>query len=203
MIRFTSTELRPLLSQTGARQRPLTLEKNSGIYVCVPDECHPGKWLKAWAVGCHPSMDPNGALLADKLIPDSEFSFRTYMDSSLFDAVLNEHHDLMMKPVISDLNNMLTIHKETHPPLIKFVPVGEYRDQTQWLFDQSLRHFHGCMTNAERLSWRSQALYALDRVIRLDSKRAKPDDRKMFERAICRLRERISSLNPDGSVRYL
>ncbi|OSN01289.1 hypothetical protein [Lonsdalea populi] len=202
MIRFTSTELRPLLSQTGARQRPLTLEKNSGIYVRVPDDRHPGKWLTAWAVGCNPSTDLNGSLLAEKLIPDREFSFRTFMANSLFDAVLNEHHDLIMKPVISDLNNALTIHTETHPPLIKFVPVGEYRDQTQWLFDQSLRHFHACVSNAERLSWRTQALYVLDQVIRLDSKRAKPDDRKMFERAVRRLRDRISSLKPDGSVRY-
>ena len=33
MIRFTSTELRPLLSQQGGMQRPLLLEKNLGIYI--------------------------------------------------------------------------------------------------------------------------------------------------------------------------
>ncbi len=42
MIRFTSTQLRPVLSQRGGMQRPLILEKNSGICIRVPDDKNPG-----------------------------------------------------------------------------------------------------------------------------------------------------------------
>lgn len=51
MIRFTSTQLRPVFSQVNATQRPVVLEKNLGIYIRVPDDNRPGEWLKAWAVG--------------------------------------------------------------------------------------------------------------------------------------------------------
>ncbi|ORM90146.1 hypothetical protein [Pantoea cypripedii] len=202
MIRFTSTELRPLLTQNLGMQRPLILEKTLGIYIRIPDDRRPGEWLKAWAVGCNPSKDADWSALADALIPDREFSFKTFMAQSMFDAVLNDHHDLLMKPVISDLNNALTVHKETPPPLKVYVPVGEYRDRIQWLYDQSLRHFHACVGDSERLSWRAQAWRVLDQVIRLDSKRAKPGDREMFDRAVGSVRDRIHSVMSDGSLRY-
>jgi hypothetical protein len=124
------------------------------------------------------------------------------MAQNMFDAVLNDHHDLLMQPVISDLNNTLTIRKEIRPPLKVFVPVGEFRDRIQLLYDQSLRHFHACVGDAERLSWRSQALNVLDQVIRLDSKRAKPTDREMLNRAVESVRDRIRSVRSDGSSRY-
>ncbi|MET5489575.1 hypothetical protein WH816_04125 [Klebsiella variicola] len=202
MIRFTSTELRPLLTQNPGMQRPLILEKTLGIYIRVPDDRRPGEWLKAWAAGCNPSRDSDWSALTDALIPDREFSFKTFMAQSMSDVVLNDHHDLLMKPVISDLNNALTVHKETRPPLKVYVPVGEYRDRIQWLYDQSLRHFHACAGDAERLSWRSQAWHVLDQVIRLDSKRAKPADREKFDRAVGSVRDRIRSVMSGGSLRY-
>ena len=124
------------------------------------------------------------------------------MAQSMFDAVLNDHHDLLMKPVISKLNNALTLHKGTRPPMKVYVPVGEYRYRIQWLYEQSLRHFHACVGDAERLSWRSQALHVLDQVIRPDSKRAKPADRERFDRAVESVRDRIRSVMSDGSLRY-
>ncbi|MCQ0899202.1 hypothetical protein [Klebsiella pneumoniae] len=202
MIRFTSAELRPLFTQNLGMQRPLILEKNLGIYLRVPDDNHPGEWLKAWATGCNPSEDADWSELADSLIPEREFSFQTFIAQSMFDAVLNDQHDLLIKPVISNLNNALTLHVETHPPLKVYVPVSEYRDRTRWLYDQSLRHFHACVGNAERLSWRSQALHVLDQVIRLDSKRAKPADREMFDSAVASVRDRIRSVMADGSLRF-
>lgn len=90
MIRFTSTQLRPVLSQQGGMQRPLILEKNLGIYIRVPDDKNPGEWLKAWAVGCNPSTDENWSENADALIAEKEYSFKTFMAQSTFDAVLNE-----------------------------------------------------------------------------------------------------------------
>lgn len=202
MIRFTSTELRPLLTQNLGMQRPLILEKNLGIYIRIPDDRRPGEWMKAWAEGCNPSKDSGWLDVADGLIPDKEFSFKTFLAQSMFDAVLSKHCDLLITPVISDLNNALTLHKETQPPLKMYVPVGQYRDSVQWLYDQSLRHFHACVGNAERLSWRSQALRVLDQVIRLDSKRAKPADREMFNRAVASVTDRIRTVMSDGSLRY-
>lgn len=202
MIRFTSTELRPLLSQNLGMQRPLRLEKNLGIYIRVPDDRNPGDWLTAWAAGCNPAKDPDWSSLADSLIPGREFSFETFMAQSRYDSVLNDHYDLFMEPFIGDVTKILSVRNETRPPQKVYVPVGEYRDRIQWLYDQSLRHFHACANNSERLSWRSQALYVLDQVIRLDSKRAKPGDREMFESAVRSVRDRIKSVMSDGSVRY-
>ncbi|MBE5254070.1 hypothetical protein [Mixta mediterraneensis] len=202
MIRFTSYELRPLFTQNLGMKRPLILEKNQGIYIRVPDDKRPGEWMKAWAAGCNSSKDADWSALADTLIPEREFSFQTFMAQSMFDAVLDDHHDLLIKPVISDLNNALTLRKETRPPLKVYVPVGEYRDRIEWLYDQSLRHYHACVGDAERLSWRSQAWRVLDQVIRLDSKRAKPADRERFDRAVASVRDRIRSVMSDGSLRY-
>nr|WP_041474408.1 hypothetical protein [Erwinia sp. Ejp617] len=201
MIRFTSTQLRPVLSQRGGMQRPLILEKNSGIYIRVTDDKNPGEWLKAWAVGCNPSTDNNWSENANALIAEKEYSFQTFIAQSSFDAVLNEHHDLFMTPVNNPSTGM-TVKKETRPPQKEYVPVGEFRSRIQWLHDQSLRHFHACVGDSERLSWRSQALSVLDQVIRLDSKRAKPADREMFDSAVRSVRDRIRQVMSDGFVRY-
>ncbi|EBV2166198.1 hypothetical protein DN168_17650 [Salmonella enterica subsp. enterica serovar Eastbourne] len=202
MIRFTSYELRPMLTQNLGMKRPLILEKNLGIYLRAPDDRRPGEWMKAWADGCNPAKDPDWSSLTDALIPDREFSFQSFMAQSMFDAVLNDHHDLLIKPVISNLNNALTLHMETQPPLTVYVPVKEYRDRVKWLYDQSLYYFRTCVNNTERLSWRSHALCVLDQVIRLDSKRAKPADRERFDRAVASVRDHIRSVMSDGSLRY-
>lgn len=201
MIRFTSTELRPLLTQNPGKGRPLILEKNLGIYIRVPDDNGCAEWLKAWAAGCNPSRDADWSARCDALIPGPAFSFSTFLDHKTVDAVLNEHHDLYMQPGINQLAKSPTIYKETQPPLKEYLPVADYRDQIQWLYDQSRLHLRACVSNAERLSWRSQALNVLDRVIRVDSKRAKPEDRKQFDSAVNRVKSDIESLKSDGSYR--
>lgn len=201
MIRFTSTELRPLLTQNQGKGRPLILEKNLGIYVRVPDDNGCAEWLKAWAAGCNPSRDADWSALSDALISEPEFSFSTFLDQSIYDAVLNEHHDLYMQPSINHFAKSLTIYKETQPPLKEYLPVADYRDHIQWLHDQSRLHLRACVGNTERLNWCSQALNVLDRVIRVDSKRAKPEDRKQFESAVSRVKSDIKSLKSDGSYR--
>lgn len=201
MIRFTSTELRPLLTQNQGKGRPLILEKNLGIYVRVSDDNGCAEWLKAWAAGCNPSRDADWSALSDALITEPEFSFSTFLDQSIYDAVLNEHHDLYMQPGINQFAKSLTIYKETQPPLKEYLPVADYRDHIQWLNDQSRLHLRACVGNTERLNWCSQALNVLDRVIRVDSKRAKPEDRKQFESAVSRVKSDIESLKSDGSYR--
>ncbi|TWD39086.1 MULTISPECIES: hypothetical protein [Pantoea] len=202
MIRFTSTELRPLLTQNQGKGRPLILEKNLGIYVRVPDDNGCAEWLKAWAAGCNPSRDADWSALCDALIPGPAFSFSTFLDQRIYDAVLNEHHDLFMQPGINQIAKSLTIYKETQPPLKEYLPVADYRHHIQWLYDQSRLHLRACVSNAERLGWRTQALNVLDRVIRVDSKRAKPEDRKWFDSAVRRVKSDIESLKSDGSFRH-
>lgn len=202
MIRFTSTELRPLFSQQGGIQRPLRLEKNLGIYIRVPDDRNPGELLRAWAAGCNPDKDENWSENADLLIPEKEYSFQTFMEQSKFDAVLNEHHDLFMAPANGPLGTGMTIRSETRSPEKVYVLVDEFRNSICWLYDQSLRHLPACVGNAERLSWRSQALHVLDKVIRLDCKRAKQADRDMFDKAVRSVRSSVSEIMSDGSFRY-
>ncbi len=201
MIRFTSTELRPLLTQNQGKGRPLILEKNLGIYVRVPDDNGCAEWLKGWAAGCNPSRDADWSALCDALIPGPAFSFSTFLDQRIYDAVLNEHHDLYMQPGINQFAKSLTIYTETQPPLKEYLPVADYRDHIQWLHDLSRLHLRACVGNTERLNWCSQALNVLDRVIRVDSKRAKPEDRKKFESAVSRVKSDIESLKSDGSYR--
>mgnify|MGYP006980085189 CR=1 FL=1 len=202
MIRFTSTELRPLLTQNQGKGCPLILEKNLGIYVRVPDDNGCAEWLKAWAAGCNPSRDADWSALCDALIPGPAFSFSTFLDHKTVDAVLNEHHDLYMQPGINQFAKSLTIYKETQPPLKEYLPVADYRHHIQWLYDQSRLHLRACVNNTERLSWRSEALHVLDRVIRVDSKRAKSEDRKRFDSAVRRVKSDIESLKSDGSFRH-
>ncbi|EXU77223.1 hypothetical protein [Erwinia mallotivora] len=202
MIRFTSTALRPLLSQAGAIQRPLILERGPDLYLRVPDDSRPGEWLKAHADGCDPRMDADWSANSAALIPDCKFSFKTFIAHNLCDDVLEKHHDLLMMPFTGEVTRALTLHKETRPPQVVYVPVGEFRDRIAWLYDQSLRHYHACVNDVERINWRSQALHVLDQVIRLDAKRAKPTDREMFARAVESVRGRISMVKPDGSVRH-
>ncbi|MCX8956994.1 hypothetical protein [Erwinia psidii] len=202
MIRFTSTALRPLLSQADATQRPLILERGPDLYLRVPDDSRPGEWLKAYADGCDPRTDADWSANSAALIPDGQFSFKTFIAHNLCDDVLEKHHDLLMMPFIEEVTKALTLYKETRPPQVVYVPVGEFRDRTDWLYDQSQRHYHACVNDAECISWRSQALYVLDQVIRLDAKRAKPADRERFARAVESVRGRISLVKPDGSVRH-
>ncbi|MFB9085591.1 hypothetical protein ACFFW8_07615 [Erwinia tracheiphila] len=78
-----------------------------------------------------------------------------------------------------------------------------FRDRTDWLYDQSLRHYHACVNDAERISWRAQALHVLDQVIRLDAKTRKAGrSRKVLRAPSKSVRGRISMVKPDGSVRH-
>lgn len=200
MIRFTSTQLRPLLSRQHAALRPLLLEKNQGIYILIPDDLNPDGWLKAWAEGCNPSFDKDWAENAKRLIAEKEYSFQTFLAGRMIDAVLNEHHDLIMVP-FKRADARETILTHTLPPEKTFLLVEDYRRNVQWLFDQSGRHFHACRNNSERLSWRNQTLYVLDIVIRLDCKRARSEDREMFDAAVRNVRNRVNHVNSDGSIR--
>ena len=195
MIRFTSTRLRQVLMMTGGCQRPLTFEKDFGIFIRVPDDDNPGQWLRAYAEGCDPKHDAEWANNADALIPESAYSFLTYICQPIWDAVVYDHHDLFMTP------SGATVIKETKPPEKVFVPVAEFRNDIDRLFDQSGRHFSSCVGNRELASWRQTALCVLDDVIRLDCKRAKPADREQFVRAIARLKDRINTVTVDGEAR--
>ena len=194
MIRFTSTNLRYALSMTGDCQRPLILEKTFGIFIRVPDDNNPGEWLRAYAAGCDPRHDDDWEYHADVLIPEKEYSFLTNISQDIWNAVINEHHDLFMTP------SGTTVLTETQPPETVWVRVAEYRNGIERLFDQAHRHFCACVGKREIAAWRQTSLYALDQVIRLDCKRAKPDDREQFARAVSRIKDRINTVTPEGEV---
>lgn len=195
MIRFTSTHLRQALMMTGSCHRPLILEKNVGIFIRVPDGDTPGQWLKAYAEGCDPKHDAEWANNADALIPETEYSFLTFICQATWNAVVHDHYDLFMIP------SATTVATETKPPEKVFVRVAEFRHGIDRLFDQAGQHFSACVGNREKAAWRRAALYVLDDVIRLDCKRAKPDDRERFARGIARMKDRISTVTVDGEVR--
>lgn len=201
MIRFTSTQLRPVLSLNRSFRGPVILEKNNGICLHRPDFRRLVTLPLAWAEGCNPFSDNGCRKLSDSLIADETFSHQFDLSQNACDAVLNEHQDLLIT-FICQTPGAVRVFAETGEPEKVYLPVGIYRERISWLYDQSLRHFHSCVGNAERLSWRSQALNVLDRVIRLDSKRAKPSDRQMLASAVQDVRKRISQISSDGSLRF-
>lgn len=194
MIRFTSTALRPAFNMMGNCHSPLTLEKGHGLYIWVPDKGNPGQGLRAFAEGCNPFRDKEWYHCANRLIPEAEYSFTSFISQKIWDAVIQHHDDVLMSPTATSIQIL------TQPPEKQWVLVAEYRHGIDWLNDQTYKHFNACVGKDERSAWRTTALYVLDQVIRLDCKRAKPEDRDQFERAIHRIKDRISSVTPAGGV---
>jgi len=194
MVRFTSTALRPALNMTRNCHTPLILEKGHGIYIRVPDNDNSGQWLRAFAEGCNPFLDKDWSRCADMLIPETEYTFTSFICQNTWDDVVHKHYDLLVSPTGT------TAHFRAQPPEKQWVLVGDYRNGIDRLSDQTYRHFSSCVGKREISAWRANALFILDQVIRLDCKRAKPEDRDNFERAIRRIKGRISSVTPDGDV---
>lgn len=155
----------------------------------------------AWAEGCNPLSDDGWRKLSDCLITEKYFFHQFDLSQEACDAVLNEHQDLLVS-FICQTPGAVGVFAETGEPEKVYLPVGIYRSRISWLGDHALHHFHSCVGNAERLSWRSQALSVLDSVIRLDSRRAKPSDREMLNNAVQELSKRISQIAPDGSIHF-
>jgi hypothetical protein len=170
MIRFTSTNLRPALTMAGGCLRHLILEKDFGIFIRVPDDNNPGQWLRAYAAGCDPDHDEDWSIQADALIPQTSYSCLFCISQEVWDAVINDYHDVLMTP------SGTTVLIETRPYEKVWVLVADFRNGIERLFDQAIRHYFACVGNDERAAWRVVSLHELDEVIRLDCKRAKPAD---------------------------
>ncbi|PQK87680.1 hypothetical protein [Pantoea ananatis] len=201
MIRFTSTQLRAVLSLRRGMKGPVILEKNNGIFLHRSDLRPQVKEPLAWAEGCNPLSDDGWRKLSDCLITEKYFFHQFDLSQEACDAVLNEHQDLLVS-FICQTPGAVRVFAETGEPERVYLPVRIYRSRISWLYDHALHHFQSCAGRAEHLNWRSQALSVLDRVIRLDSRRAKPADREMLNTSVQELRKRISQIAPDGSIRF-
>jgi len=201
MVRFTSTQLRPVLSLRRGMKGPVILEKNNGIFLRRSDLRPQVKEPLAWAEGCNPLSDDGWRKLSDCLITETYFFHQFDLSQESCDAVLNDHQDLLVS-FICQTPGAVSVFAETGEPEKVYLPVGIYRSRISWLYDHALHHFRSCGSRAEHLNWRSQALSVLDRVIRLDSRRAKPSDREMLNSAVQELRKRISQIAPDGSIHF-
>lgn len=194
MIRFTSASLRRLLTIPASFDNPLTIENGYGLYIRVEDDKFLGYWHMAYAEGCNPKTDEDWEARVLELSPAVDYSFRFFISCFVREAILDEHHDFIVTPKAS------TVHSETQPAMKTFVPVAEFRNGIERMFDKSHKHFLACVGDRERAAWRLSALYVLDDVIRTDCKRAKNADREQFARAFSRLRERINSVSQEGKI---
>ncbi|EBZ0016707.1 hypothetical protein D5X65_24760 [Salmonella enterica subsp. enterica serovar Suberu] len=61
-------------------------------------------------------------------------------------------------------------------------------------------HYNACVGNAERASWRSQSIMALEITADINCKRATERDRRNFLSARKRLQERVNSVLASGEV---
>ncbi|WP_208952357.1 hypothetical protein [Rahnella sp. ChDrAdgB13] len=194
MFRFTSASLRKVLTLPSGLNKPITLENGYGFYIRAEDEQQPGYMNMAYAVGYDPRRDDGWEDRVADNLPCIDYSFTFFIKHSTREAILNEHHDFIVTPLTS------TVVSETRPPEKVFVPVAEFRNGIERMFDQSHKHFLACVGNREKTAWRMTALYVLDDVIRTDCKRAKVADREQFVRAFSRLKDRISSVTPAGET---
>ena len=194
MLRFTSGSLRKALTLPSGLNKPITLENGYGFYIRAEDEKQPGYMNMAYAEGFDPKRDNGWEEKIGELLPGIDYSFTFFIAHSVREAILNDHHDFFVTPLIS------TVQSETWPPQKVFIPVAEFRNGIERMFDQSHKHFHACVGHGEKAAWRMTALYVLDDVIRTDCRRAKPADREQFGRAFSRLKDRINSVTPAGEI---
>lgn len=96
MIRFTSTQLRPVLSLRHGMKGPVILEKNNGIFLRRSDLRPQVKEPLAWAEGCNPLSDDGWRKLSDCLITEKYFFHQFDLSQEACDAVLNDHQDLLV-----------------------------------------------------------------------------------------------------------
>ena len=194
MFRFTSASLRKVLTLPSGLNKSITLENGYGFYIRAEDEKQPGYMNMAYAEGFDPRRDDGWEEKICELLPGIDYSFTFFISHTTREAILNEHHDFFVTPLIS------TVRSETRLPEKVFIPVAEFRNGIERMFDQSHKHFHACVGRREKAAWRLAALYVLDDVIRTDCKRAKPADHEQFVRAFSRLKDRISSVTPTGDI---
>ncbi|EBI4610501.1 hypothetical protein CUR65_01580 [Salmonella enterica subsp. enterica serovar Legon] len=81
-----------------------------------------------------------------------------------------------------------------------YLPVADYRNTIERLFRQAIVHYNACVGNAERASWRSQSIMALEITADINCKRATERDRRNFLSARERLQERVNSVLASGEV---
>ncbi|EAB6416863.1 hypothetical protein PJ142_004374 [Salmonella enterica] len=81
-----------------------------------------------------------------------------------------------------------------------YLPVADYRNTIERLFRQAIVHYNACVGNAERASWRSQSIMALEITADINCKRATERDRRNFLSARKRLQERVNSVLASGEV---
>ncbi|EEI6324772.1 hypothetical protein GWC41_04515 [Salmonella enterica subsp. enterica] len=81
-----------------------------------------------------------------------------------------------------------------------YLPVADYRNTIERLFRQAIVHYNACVGNAERASWRSQSIMALEITADINCKRAAERDRRNFLSARKRLQERVNSVLASGEV---
>lgn len=81
-----------------------------------------------------------------------------------------------------------------------YLLVADYRNTIERLFRQAIVHYNACVGNAERASWRSQSIMALEITADINCKRATERDRRNFLSARKRLQERVNSVLASGEV---
>ncbi len=125
MIRFTSTQLRPVCPSGVAWKGPVILEKNNGIFLRRSDLRPQVKEPMAWAEGCNPLSDDGWGWrkLSDCLITEKYFFHQFDLSQEACDAVLNEHQDLLVS-FICQTPGAVGVFAETGEPEKVYLPVG-------------------------------------------------------------------------------
>lgn len=121
MFRFTSASLRKVLTLPSDLNKPITLENGYGFYIRAEDEKQPGYMNMAYAEGFDPRRDSGWEEKISELLPGIDYSFTFFISHTTRQAILNEHHDFFVTPLIS------TVRSETRPPEKVFIPVAEFR----------------------------------------------------------------------------
>lgn len=198
MLRFRAIDLRPVLEEARANQNTVFLVKDWGIYLGAKGGSrHDDGRVKhlAYAMGCHFDKDEDWYDTAVGEAGGDDFVEEIVLTAKTINWVLEQHGDLEVELTETRLQ------VSTAFPESRFVPVAEYRHQTERLVTQAKVLYCACRDNHERASWRHDALRLLDDVTGIDCKRAGKCVLARRDSAFIVLKARINSVAPDGTIR--
>ena len=109
MLRFKNADLRPVLSETAANKCRLVLVKDQGVYfLSEHGERTPEGRQKiiAYAVGCHPDVDPFDSWwdLARVELGGDDFAEYFDVQEGVFQRILNSDDDLELSATPTHLS---------------------------------------------------------------------------------------------------
>lgn len=193
MLRFYDQALRAVVTEALSTNKPIVLTNDNGVYLSVDGgetQSDGRKKHRAYAEGCHPTLDPEWSAMARILTGSNDLTKRLMLtEGALWDIIAHSHQ--------------LTVAMSEKGPEIfcterNYVPVAEYRHLADRMDTMTMAHFSACVGPKELSRWRemAQALFSKSRPV--SCRRAQRRDHYQFILACKSLHSRMECVSHDG-----